>query len=163
MEYKYPEVQDLRGLRDYIADYIRQRSLISLDLKVRLSGEPVDIRLIVVVHQGHISQTLRLEIESWIHNQLTPYEKLLSFGDDIHSDLLAPITKITGVRHIQNCLIYDHIPRQKGWNIGGGVARRSLRRRRYPFYYQCSRKFGRRNKKYFYVLQNMMQHVFHLV
>ena len=124
---KYPETKDFRGLRDYVAGYVRQRSLISLDVKVRLvQFESVDIRLVVGVHNGSVSQRLRLQIEQWIAEELTPYTSKLSFGDSIHVDIFSPIVQIEGVRHVKTCFIYDHEPRKKGWNIGGGVQNKEL-------------------------------------
>ena len=123
---KYPEPKDFRGLRDYVAGYVRQRSLISLDVKVRLVQLAVILRLVVGVHKGSVSQMLRLQIEQWIAEQLTPYTNTLSFGDSIHVDIFSPIVQIEGVRHVKTCFVYDHEPRKKGWNVGGGVQSKEL-------------------------------------
>ena len=69
---------------------------------------------------------LRLQIEQWIAEQVTPYTHTLSFGDSIHVDIFSPIVQIEGVRHVKTCFIYDHEPRKKGWNVGGGVQSKEL-------------------------------------
>ena len=65
--------------------------MISLDVKVRLvQFEPVDVRLVVGVHKGSVSHKLRLQIEQWVAEVLTPYTNTLSFGDPIHVDIFSP-------------------------------------------------------------------------
>jgi hypothetical protein len=126
-EQKYPEPKDFRGLRDFVASYVRKRSLISLDLKVRLvQFEPVDLRLVVSVHKGSVSKELQQKIEDWIFMELNPYTNRLSFGNSIHCDVFLPIIQIEGVRHVKNCFVYDHAPLKKGWNVGGGVENKDL-------------------------------------
>ena len=123
------------GLRDHVSDFLRQRSLISLDFAVRLVRIlSIDIHLELRVKSGANVEELQSKTTEWIRRFLDPFDGGFQgdgweFGATLfEEDLHRVSVQHPDIRNLERANFYPVRPGMTwpGWEEGMGLSQVQL-------------------------------------